>query len=232
MPTHGYAANRPSRLVLAAIIGGHAAVLTALMLAKMDVYPKSPLTRMEVTNIPIEPPPEPLPEPKAEPEPRTMATVTAIRPPIPILNQDPVFPTSPPNVDDFRPVNPGPTNVYAELVTPKLPTEPVVTFVPPKPTPIGVKPQGNPGRWVTNDDYPDAALRNEEQGRTAFRLDVGADGRPTACSVTASSGSRVLDGAACKLLMRRARFVAGRDGDGVAVGGSYANSFNWKIPEG
>lgn len=34
MPTHGYAARRSNPLVLADIIGGHAAVLAALMLIK------------------------------------------------------------------------------------------------------------------------------------------------------------------------------------------------------
>jgi protein TonB len=96
--------------------------------------------------------------------------------------------------------------------------------------PVAAKPSGNPSAWVTNDDYPDSALRNEEQGRTAFRLAIGADGRPTSCTVTASSGARALDDAACRLLMRRARFTAAKDADGAAVAGTYANSFLWQIP--
>lgn len=234
MPTHGYAARRPSRLVLAGILGGHAAILAALMLIKTVYLPAPPIKPLDTYEVPREQPPLPEPPPPDAKEPaKTQAPVTTVVPRVIIPMEGPVVQRPPDEIVDFRPVLPAPETRYAEAVTPTLPPpEPPAAFIPPKPRPVAVKPRGNPGGWVTNEDYPAAALRNEEQGRTAFRLDIGADGRPTACSITASSGSAALDGAACRLLMRRAKFVPGRDEDGVAVGGTYANSFRWQIPEG
>ena len=42
---------------------------------------------------------------------------------------------------------------------------------------------------VSQDDYPAAALRANEQGTVAFRLDVGNDGRVRNCTIVSSSGS-------------------------------------------
>jgi protein TonB len=84
---------------------------------------------------------------------------------------------------------------------------------------------------VTNNDYPTRALRENRAGVTGFRLTYGADGRPTGCDVTSSSGSPELDSTACSLLMRRAKFNPGQDSDGNPTGGVYASRFRWVIPE-
>lgn len=89
-------------------------------------------------------------------------------------------------------------------------------------------PLGNPGTWVTTNDYPSRALRQERQGTTAFRLEVGTDGRPTACTFTSSSGHSDLDAATCKALMRRARFGGFPEGSGPA---SWSSRVRWQIPE-
>ncbi len=88
-------------------------------------------------------------------------------------------------------------------------------------------PLGNPGTWVTTNDYPSRALRQERQGTTAFRLDVNIDGKPTACSVTGSSGHADLDAATCKALLRRARFRPIADGGGPS---SWSSRVRWQIP--
>ena len=93
-------------------------------------------------------------------------------------------------------------------------------------------PATNPGSWVTNDDYPARALREEREGITGFRLTIGADGLPRGCEVIASSGHGDLDAATCRLIMERARFAPGRDAGGKAVGGTYSNRIRWQIPEG
>ena len=56
--------------------------------------------------------------------------------------------------------------------------------------------RGNPMLWVTTDDYPSRALREEREGVTAVAWDVTADGRVENCRVTSSSGSPDLDQAA------------------------------------
>jgi periplasmic protein TonB len=106
---------------------------------------------------------------------------------------------------------------------------PTPTPTPRAPTVAG-KPKGNPGGWVTNDDYPTRAMREERQGTTGFRLTYDANGRPTSCDITSSSGSPDLDSTACSLLMRRAKFTPGME-DGKPVGGSWSSRFRWVIPD-
>jgi protein TonB len=119
---------------------------------------------------------------------------------------------------------------------PPAPVIPVAVPAPPSapPAPKPVKalvPKGNPANWVTNNDYPTRALRENRSGVTGFRLSVGADGRPTGCDITSSSGSPDLDSTACSLLMRRAKFQPGQDADGNPTGGVYSSRFRWVIPE-
>ncbi|HEX8224107.1 MAG TPA: energy transducer TonB [Allosphingosinicella sp.] len=80
-------------------------------------------------------------------------------------------------------------------------------------------------------DYPEAAVRNREQGPVAFSLAVGADGRPTACSVTGSSGSTILDSTTCRLLMERALFEPARDSRGKPTGDTVAGRIVWRLPD-
>lgn len=97
--------------------------------------------------------------------------------------------------------------------------------------PQSPKPMGNPGEWVTTRDYPSEALRNEQEGTVAFRIQVGKDGVPSGCEVTMSSGSALLDSATCDLIQSRARFSPAMDGQGRAVVGTYSNSVRWTIPD-
>jgi TonB family protein len=80
-------------------------------------------------------------------------------------------------------------------------------------------------------DYPESAVRNQEQGSVAFRLRVGADGRPAGCSVTGSSGSTILDTTTCALLMERARFEPARDGRGRATTDELNGRIVWRLPD-
>lgn len=103
----------------------------------------------------------------------------------------------------------------------------------PTPIPPGwtrATPRGRPADWVTNDDYPSKALRAEEQGLVAFRLDVDALGFVTGCTVLISSGSEVLDETTCRLLPRRARFNPALDAEGKPVPGNWQSGITWAIP--
>lgn len=155
---------------------------------------------------PEETPPPPPPEQKFEPPP----LVTP--PPIvqaPVSVQSPVVVSSPAPVihNDAPPAPPRPS-----MATP-------------------AKPRGNPGAWVTNEDYPSSAMREGVQGVTGFRLDIGPDGKVTNCTVTASSGSSLLDDTACRLLIRRARFTPAKDSEGNGMPASYSNRVRWQIPD-
>lgn len=155
---------------------------------------------------PPEQPPPPPPEQKVEPPPM-------IAPP-PIV-QAPVV-VAPP----VQTVREAPPVIHVEA--------------PPAPKPSmasPASPKGRPQAWLTTDDYPSSAIREGVQGVTGYRLDIGADGKPTGCTVTSSSGSSILDDTACRLLVRRARFTPAKDTAGNGVPSSYSGRTRWQIPE-
>lgn len=65
--------------------------------------------------------------------------------------------------------------------------------------------------------YPSDALRNGETGKVLVRIEVGADGEPTAVSVVARSGSRSLDRAAVQAAKRWRFRPAQQNGRAVAA---------------
>lgn len=82
---------------------------------------------------------------------------------------------------------------------------------------------------ISQEDYPAAALRNEEQGTVGFRLNVGNDGRVQSCSIVTSSGSASLDSATCRIMASRARFTPATNDKGEAVDGSVQSRIAWRI---
>jgi periplasmic protein TonB len=142
--------------------------------------------------------------------------------------------TVPPPVVNVPMVSPAPQAPAAPPAPPPPPPAPAPPpLAQPAPKVAAQKaiPKGSPGSWVTNDDYPPSAKRNEEQGTTGFRLEIGTDGRVTNCSVISSSGSSTLDSTACNLLTRRAKFKPAMDSDGNPMSGSYAGRFTWRLTE-
>lgn len=92
------------------------------------------------------------------------------------------------------------------------------------------RPRANLASYLSSDDYPAAAIRNEEQGSVAFALDIGADGRVTDCRVRQSSGSAALDAATCRIMRSRARYTPARDADGKAIAGHDQGVVRWVLP--
>lgn len=90
--------------------------------------------------------------------------------------------------------------------------------------------RANLASYLSADDYPAAALRNDEQGLVAFTLDIGPDGRVTACRIRQTSGSAALDGATCRIMRSRARYTPARNARGVAVADSVDASVRWVLP--
>ena len=83
-----------------------------------------------------------------------------------------------------------------------------------------------PLAWlIGGDDYP--ATQHGEEGSVRVRLDVGVDGRVSACTITQSSGFRILDSTSCRLLTSRARFAPARDGEGRPVPDSVPARIVW-----
>jgi TonB family protein len=98
--------------------------------------------------------------------------------------------------------------------------------------PQRLKPAGNPGDWITPDDYPPAALRANRTGMSGFRLNIDTAGHVVGCTITSSSGSADLDQLTCQLLTARASFVPAIGRDGRATAGTYSSAVRWQIPHG
>lgn len=180
-----------------------------------QVIKKAP-TVLETFDVVEEQPPEQEPPPPP-PEPDTPPPPIDTPPPI----VAPVVTTPPPMV--LPPPPPAPP--------PAITVPPPPPVVAPPPQPVAATPRGNPGNWVTTDDYPSDALRREEQGVTAYRLEINTEGRVSACSVTNSSGSQSLDDAACRYLTRRARFNPAKDGSGNPTNAVYSGRVRWQMPD-
>lgn len=175
----------------------------------------------EMSTFDIQEPPPPPEEVPPPPPPQTAVPP----PPTTVVVQRPIVqvPSPPVQIDMSTRIPPA---------QPPAPPAPPAPPPPPAPPKVAKKltPRGAPGSWVTDDDYPPAALRSGDQGTTGFRLDVGPDGRVTGCSVTSSSGSSLLDQTACRLLQRRARFNAAEDENGTKIAAPYNGRFTWRIP--
>ena len=62
-----------------------------------------------------------------------------------------------------------------------------------------------------------------------MRVTVGADGRVADCSVTASSGSSVLDEAACTGMQRYARFDPALNAGGNPISGQWSTRITYRL---
>lgn len=156
-------------------------------------------------------------------------------------------PPPPPELEEIPPYVP-PPEVQIETAAPPPPTVTVQTTVPtpepprvvmaPPPAPPApparpdttAQPLGNRSKF-SQDDYPEASIRAEEEGTTVVSYDVSADGRASNCRVVQSSGHNRLDNRTCELIERRFRFKpATRAGTPVAEAGK-TQRVRWELPE-
>ena len=76
------------------------------------------------------------------------------------------------------------------------------------------KPIGNPGEWISSDDYPSGLPDAGSQGIVFFRLAVDANGKVTSCHIQRNTGSDAFEHAICDLFAKRARFKPALDKQG------------------
>jgi protein TonB len=217
-----YQQRKASPTVLAVVVLMHGAALTALAMAKGEGF-RDAITRTKIFFVkPDKPPPEQPPKPveKVVTPPDTVITHVppVVRtPPLPVIAPPPPMPP------------------FQRLVIQDPPD-----FVPPRADPPAppaarkVEParaRANLASYVSDEDYPSSAVRNEEQGTTRFRLGVGTDGHVTECSVLGSSGSPALDSATCRLMKSRARFTPARDSDGRTTSDTVTSAIRWVLPD-
>lgn len=120
--------------------------------------------------------------------------------------------------------------IVAPLALALLAAAPAAGSAEPPPA-ASARARANLATLFSDEDYPAAAVRNREQGPVAFSLSIGADGRATACSVTGSSGSAILDSTTCRLLMMRARFEPARDSKGRPTTDTVTGRIVWRLPD-
>lgn len=204
-------------IIALAIVGGIGAVMViglAINAIKKEIE--------RVTTVDIEEPPPP-----EEPD----------EPPPPQENTAPPPPVAPPPPISIAPA---PPPIQTQPTIP--PPSPPALRIPP-PAPVGPPPAPpapsqargartkNERSWAARiqENYPARALREEIEGTVGVRVTVTPDGRATGCSVTASSGSDILDAAACAGMERYARFDPALDAAGNPTNGSYSTRITYRL---
>jgi protein TonB len=100
----------------------------------------------------------------------------------------------------------------------------------PPPQAAGRQAPAHLSSYIADADYPALAILRGEEGTVEFELGISAEGLPSNCRVTHSSGSRLLDDVTCRLLVERARFMPARDRAGRAVPDRVTSRIRWVLP--
>lgn len=181
------------------------------------------VTTVEVKEEEPPPPPdEPPPPPEDIPEPTSPPPPVAPPPPFSIAPNPPQVETRP------DPPPPSRTETRASTSTTAPPGPPTPPRAPSKAR--GVKTKGERG-WAARiqEDYPRRAAQEEIEGTVGVRVTVTPDGKAVGCSVTGSSGSDILDAAACKAVERYARFEPALDDAGNPISASWSTRITYKL---
>lgn len=185
---------------------------------------KEKAEQMEVFDV-QEPPPPPEEVPPPPPPPDTPVPP----PPTTVVVQKPIVqvPAPPPPVSVSSVIPP------SQPPTPPAPPAPPAPPPPPPPPAISkaAAARGSPSSWVTNDDYPPAAIRSGDQGSVGVSFTINTEGRVENCQVTSSSGSSLLDRTTCQLVTRRGRYTAAKDAAGNSTTSRASLRFRWVLPE-
>lgn len=211
---HSQGSSRTVSIVIVALI--HAVLGYAFVTGLGMKYVKKAAEQLNVIDVKEEPPPpdeEPPPPPPDQP----------VEPP-PVVAPPPIVQTP----------SPAPPIQTAPKAPPIVLPTPVAAPPPPPPPPTVSKAagaKGNPANWISSDDYPPSALRQEAQGTTAITWDINEQGRVENCRVTSSSGNAALDDAACKAITRRGRYTPAVDQNGNPIRSSQSRRVVWRLPE-
>lgn len=204
-------------IIALAIVGGIGAVMViglAINAIKKEIE--------RVTTVDIEEPPPPEEPDEPPPPPEETAPPPPVAPPPPIS----IAPT-PPQIQTQSTIPP--PAPPARVIPPPAPAGPPPA--PPAPSQARGARTKNERSWAARiqENYPARALREEIEGTVGVRVSVTPDGRATGCSVTASSGSDILDSAACAGMERYARFDPALDNAGNPTTGSYSTRITYKL---
>jgi periplasmic protein TonB len=217
------AGNKTTSIVIVVLI--HVAIGYLLVTGLAINAVKEVVERVTTVNVDEPPPPPPPPD---EPPPPEQPENTSPPPPV-----------TPPQQLNLAP-NPPPVETQREIPPPTRtdtrPTQPQPAPPGPPPAPKGpskargVQPK-NQRSWSARiqEDYPRRAAQEEIEGTVGVRCTVTADGRATGCSVTSSSGSDILDGAATKAVERYARFDPALNDEGTPISASWSTRITYRL---
>lgn len=143
----------------------------------------------------------------------------------------------PPEVTIQSDAPPPPTISVQNRVVPP----PVVTYVAPTP-PQPVQPPAPVGETrgaqldprsttTTEDDYPPASQRANEEGVVTVNLSINTAGRVDSCTVAQTSGFTRLDEKTCQIALRRFKGKPALQ-NGAAVASQKVQRVRWQIPKG
>ena len=204
-------------LILALAIVGGMGVAMILGLAVNAV--KEAVERVTTVDIEEPPPPEEPDEPPPPPE-----EVTA--PPPPVAPPPPISIAPAPPPIQTQPTIPPPAPPALVIPPPAPPAAP-----PAPPSQARGATTRNERRWAgqIQQNYPSRALREETEGTVGVSVTIGPNGRVSGCSVSRSSGSSILDDAACKGMERYARFNPALDNAGNPTNGTFSTRITYRI---
>lgn len=207
--------NSPKALVL--IVAGHAALIAAVMAAKMDVVTFLPVDPTDLIDIPIAPPPPPAPEPEVKRKSADPAT------------QPPFIDRTDSIVDMDTPLSSGfGQGTTIEDIGTVIGTD--LSFIdPPKSAPVRVA-----ARFITppsalKPSYPNDKLRLQEEATLKLKLTIDARGRVTAVEPVGTADPSFL-AAARRHIIRAWRYKPATE-DGVAVGSSTVITLSFRLEE-
>ena len=203
-PVPAFAERRRYPRALVIIVTGHAALIAAVMMAKMDLPQRvfDPPTVVELVPEPKPPPPIP-PEPRATPEPgRSVIDKPVALVPIPLDSSPAVDVTTEPFPQ------PGP------LIGPSPTPRPSVAV--PEPLPVRTGPRFATPESRLRPPYPPAKQRNGEEAALRLKLSIDARGRVTAVEPVASADPTFLSAARRHLIAHWRYQPATEDGRPVA----------------
>lgn len=207
-------AGRVTSIIMVAIL--HALLGYMLVTGMAYKVVKKVAEDLKTFDVNEEPPP---PEEKPPPPPEKIE----VQPP-PIVAPPPIVRTMAP-----------PTAIIAPPPPPVIPQVTTAPPPPPPPPPPKIQParaKGDLRALFSTDDYPESALRNEEQGTVRVSFTVGPNGRVADCTVTQSSGSSALDAATCRIIRSRARFTPATDSSGSQVSDTQTSPpITWRVPK-
>lgn len=197
VPAFARRKRHPRALVL--IVAGHAALLAAVMTARMNLPAPFEPTRTDVTLIPLPPePPRDQPQRREKPRDSVMDQVPSVLPlPRPGLPQ---LDTAPMPLPDPGPViDPGPP----------IDTRPTV--------PVRTGPRFITPEWQVKPAYPQQKLRLEEEAALRLRLSIDERGRVTAVEPVGRADAVFLSAARRHLIAHWRYRPATEDGRPVAT---------------